>query len=170
MGIYNFRMMKNKGEILASFLKEFKGCYFFLHNTRDFSVVEKIMNDGFIFENQLPHSTDRINPNEPIEISYFLFQRKDYGFYTLILAIPKPIYDKYSELSNNNETGIEEVMTISDPWFGDNDELMYMISPKHILGYFNNKTSEFFRNPNWDPRFDNSAHRKPSKRPVRPTK
>ncbi len=128
------------------------------------------MNEGFIFENQLPHSTDRINPNEPIEITYFLFQRKDYGLYTLILAIPKAIYEKYSAMSNSFDTGIEEVMTINDPWFGDNDELMYMISPKHILGYFNNRTAEFFRNENWDPRFDNSAHRKPTKRPVRPEK
>jgi len=162
--------MKNKGEILASILKEFKECYFFLHNTREFSVVEKIMNEGFIFENQLPHSTDRINPNEPIEITYFLFQRKDYGLFTLILAIPKSIYEKYSDLSNTFDTGIEEVMTITDPWFGDNDELMYMISPKHILGYFNNKTSEFFRNANWDPKYDNSVHRKPTMRHVKPDK
>ena len=82
-------LMKNKGEILASVLKNFRNCYFFLHNTREFSVVENIMNDGFIFENQLVHSTDRVNPNEPIEITYFLFQRKDYGPYTVVIAIPK---------------------------------------------------------------------------------
>ncbi len=162
--------MKNKGEILASILKDFKGCYFFLHNTRELSVVEKIMNEGFIFENQLAHSTDRINPNESIEITYFLFQRKDYGIFTIILAIPKSTYEKYSEASNISDTGIEEVMTITDPWFGENDEVMYMISPKHVLGYYNNKTSEFFKNENWDNKFDNSAHRKPSKRTARPEK
>jgi hypothetical protein len=160
--------MKNKGEILASFLKDFKGCYFFLHNTRELSVVEKIMKEGFIFENQLAHSTDRINPNESIEITYFLFQRKDYGIYTVILAIPRSTYEKYSCLSNISDTGIEEVMTITDPWFGDNDEVMYMISPKHVLGYYNNRTLEFFRNENWDHKFDNSVYRKPSKRPARP--
>src|SRR5512136_2351209 len=137
--------MKNKGEILALILKEYKDCCFFLHNTKDYTIVEKIMNEGFIFESQLPHSTDRVNPNEPIEITYFLFQRKDYGYYTMIIAIPKVIYNQYSELSNKDETGIEEVMTITDPYYVDNDELMYTISPKHILGYFNIKTSEFFR-------------------------
>lgn len=162
--------MKNKGEILASILKDFKGCYFFLHNTRELSVVEKIINEGFIFENQLAHSTDRINPNESIEITYFLFQRKDYGIYTIILAIPRTTYEKYSEVSNISDTGIEEVMTITDPWLGDNDEVMYMISPRHVLGYYNNRTSEFFKNENWDHNFDNSVHRKPSKRPFRPEK
>lgn len=160
--------MKNKGEILASILKDFNNCYFFLHNTREFSVVEKIMNEGFIFESQLPHSTDRVNPNEPIEITYFFFQRKDYGFYTIVIAIPRTIYDNYSEASNRFNTGMEEVMTIKEPYPGENDEPIYTISPKHILGYYNIKTSEFFRNLNWDPAFDNSLIRQPSKKQVRP--
>jgi hypothetical protein len=162
--------MKNKGEILASILKDYTECYFFLHNTKEFSVVEKIMNEGFIFESQLPHSTDRVNPKEPIEITYFLFQRKDYGSYTIVIAFPKKVYERYSDISNQIDTGIEEVMTISEPYFSDNDELIYTVSPKHILGYFNIKTGEFFINSNWDPDFDNSLARKATKRPVKPGK
>jgi len=162
--------MKNKGEILASILKNFKDCYFFLHNTKEFNIVENIMNEGFVFESQLPHSTDRVNPNEPIEITYFLFQRKDYGFYTIIIAIPKTIYEIYSAASNKNDVGIEEILTITEPYYGDNDELIYTVSPKHILGYFNIKTSEFYQNRNWDPFFNNFSLRTPGKKPVKPTK
>jgi hypothetical protein len=146
--------MKNKGEILASILTDFNNCYFFLHNTKEKSVAERILNEGFIFENQLPHSTDRVNPNEPIEITYFLFQRKDYGSYTIIIAIQKAVYDNYTQFSNRNDIGIEDVITITEPYYGDNDELIYTISPKHILGYFNNKTGEFFKNRIWDPDFN----------------
>jgi len=159
--------MKNKGEILAGILAEFKDCYFFLHNTRDFRTVEKIMNEGFIFESQLSHSTDQINPDEPIEITYFLFQRKDYGPYTVIIAIPKIIYEIYSEVSNNNDIEIEEVITSSEPYFGENDELIYQISPKHVLGYFNSGSEEFIRNINWDQTFNNCQGRT-VKRPARP--
>ena len=162
--------MKNKGEILAALLQDYKDCYFFLHNTKELAVVEKIMNEGFIFESQLPHSTDRVNPNEPIEVTYFLFQRKDYGIYTIIIAIPKAVYEKYTEVSNKSDTGIEEVMTITDPHFSDNDELVYTCSPKHILGYFNNRTAEFFRNRNWDPVFNNYQFRPPARRPAKPDK
>jgi hypothetical protein len=162
--------MKNKGEILTSILKNFKDCYFFLHNTREFRVVEAIMNEGFIFESQLPHSTDHVNPNEPIEVTYFLFQRKDYGSYTVIIAIPKKIHELYSEVSNKYDVGIEEVITTTAPYFGDNDELIYTISPKHILGYFNIKTSEFYQNRNWDPFFNNCQFRSPVKKPVKPGK
>jgi hypothetical protein len=160
--------MKNKGEILASVLSNFKDCYFFLHNTRDFDTVESIMNEGFIFEDQLPHSSDRVNPAETIEITYFLFQRKDYGNYTIIIAIPKNIYDLYSDVSNRNDAVLEEVMTITDPYYGDNDELIYTLSPKHILGYFNIKTAEFYQNRNWDPFYNNCYYRIPSKKPEKP--
>ena len=153
--------MKNKGEILASILKNFKDCHFFLHNTRDFNIVEDIMNEGFIFESQLSHSTDHVNPNEPVEVSYFLFQRKDYGSYTIIIAIPKAIYEIYTGVSNKKDVDIEEVLTANDPYLGDNDELIYTLSHKHILGYFNIKTSEFYQNRNWDP-FYNNCHLKAS--------
>jgi len=153
--------MKNKGELLASILQDFKDCYFFLHNTKEFNVVENIMNEGFIFESQLSHSSDRVNPNEPIEVTYFLFQRKDYGTYTIFIAIPKIIYEIYATVSNEYDTGVEDVMTINDPVLSDNDELLYTISPKHILGYFNQKTSEFYQNRNWDPFYNNIQQRSP---------
>jgi hypothetical protein len=161
-------MMKNKGEVLATILKDFKDCYFFLHNTKELKVVESIMNEGFVFESQLSHSTDRVNPNAPIEVTYFLFQRKDYGSYTIIIAIPKIIYEIYSGVSNKYDVCIEEVLTITDPYYGDNDELIYTLSPKHILGYFNIFTSEFYQNRNWDPFFNNSLFRKPGKKPAKP--
>jgi hypothetical protein len=159
--------MKSKGELLASILNKFKDYCFFLHNTKEFSIVEKIISEGFIFESQLSRSTDRVNPKDPVEVTYFLFQRKDYGSFTVVIAISKATYDLYSLVSNKNNIGLEEVLSISDPYFGDNDELIYTLSPKHILGYFDNSASEFTRNPNWDPDYVNhklfSADRVPEK-------
>jgi hypothetical protein len=156
--------MKNKGEILASILKNFKDCYFFLHNTREFDIVERIMNEGFIFESQLPHSSDSVNPNEVIEVTYFLFQRKEYGHYTIIIAIPKTTYDTYTDMSKKKDVGIEEVLTVKEPYYSDNDELIYTLSPRHVLGYFNIKTSEFYQNRNWDPCFNNNQIRVENKK------
>lgn len=156
--------MKNKGELLASVLRDFKDCHFFLHNTKEFSVVENIMNEGFVLESQLSHSSDRVNPNEPIEVTYFFLQRKDYGTYTIIIAIPRIIYEIYTAISNEYDICVEDVMTINDPFVSDNDELMYTLSPKHVLGYFNQKTSEFYQNRNWDPFYNNCQFRPPGKK------
>jgi hypothetical protein len=156
--------MKSNGEILAGILKNYRNCLFFLHNTRERGTAEKIMADGFIFENQLVHSSDRVNPNETIEITYFLFHRKDYGPYTVVIAIPAGTYADYSAYSIENEVSMEEVITISKPYYSDNDELMYTISPKHILGYFNNNSGEFFPNHGWDPAFNNCMSKYPDNR------
>lgn len=147
--------MKSKGEILSGILTEFQDCCLFLHNTREREIAEKIMNEGFLFESQLPHSTDRVNPSEHIEINYFFIQRKDYGSYTIVIAIPKTIYSIYSAASEKEETGIEEVITLTGPYTGENDEPVYRLSPKHILGYFNSVNGEFIRNRNWDPGYNN---------------
>ena len=147
--------MKNKGEILTNILKNYKDCYLFLHNTKELNTVNRIIKDGFLFENQLPHSTDRVNPNDPIEISYFLFQRKDYGSYTIIIAIPKITYDQYSSLSINKDIPIEDILTVNEPFLGENEELIYTLPKKHILGYFNLRTDEFIQNPGWDFNFIN---------------
>jgi hypothetical protein len=160
--------MKNKGETLADILNRFKDCCFFLHNTKDLSIARKILNEGFVFENQLSHSTDRVNPNEPVEVSYFLLQRKDYGSYTVIIAIPKTTYELYAIISNNNDIDIEEIMSITEPYYGDNDELIYTLSPKHVLGYFNIKNSEFFQNDQWDPDFSNLDNLPPSNKSPKP--
>ena len=157
--------MKNKGEILASILNKYGNCYFFLHNTKDKSTAEKILAEGFIFENQLPHSTDRVNPNEPIEVTYFLFQRKDYGAFTIVIAFPKLTYESYTRFSNENDIGIEEVLTITEPYIGDNDELIYTISPKHVLGYYSIKTGEIFVNRIYDPAFNVTIFKSHNKKP-----
>jgi hypothetical protein len=151
--------MKDKGEILASKLKNFGNCYFFMHNTKEYGTVEKIISEGFIFEDQLLHSSDRVNGAEPVEITYFLLQRKDYGPYTIIIAIPKATFEYYSVISGKKGIGLEEVITITKPYYGENDELIYTLSPKHILGYFNTKTGEFIENESWDPDFKNCITR-----------
>ncbi len=147
--------MNNKGEMLADILKKFRDCYFFLHNTRELYIVKTIMDEGFIFERQLEHSTDRINPYDPVAVSYFLVHRKEYGNFTVIIAIPKSVYDQYSAISNRSDTGIEEIMSVTAPGYGENDEMIYTIAPQHVLGYYNDNTSEFFQNIKWNPFFNN---------------
>lgn len=142
--------MHNNGEILSELLKGFKDCVFFLHNTKELSVAHKILREGFMFESQLSNSTDCINPDTSIETSYFFFQRKDYGKYTIVIAIPNAVYDMYFKRSNELDVTVESVMTISTPVTSDNDELVYTLSPKHILGYFDIEKSTFHKNACWD--------------------
>jgi hypothetical protein len=145
--------MKQKSEILHSFIQKYLNCIVLLHNTRDAEIAEKIAREGFIFENQLAHSTDRINPNEVIETTYFLYQRKEYGSFTIIIAIPKKTYNLYIRYSNQMDIPVEELLTLKKPAMGENDELIYVVPPEHIAGYFDNIKEEFIENPVYDPSY-----------------
>ncbi len=147
--------MQNKGEILADILRSYSDCYIFLHNTKKEPVAKRILLDGFIYESQLSNTTDRVNPLETIEISYFFFQRKDYGEYTLVIAINKSVYDLYLLLSKKNGISLEEVMSAHKPYYGDNDELVFTLPKEHILGYFDGNRNLLIKNPGWDPGFAN---------------
>lgn len=147
--------MQNSGEILSKILLEYGDCYFFVHNTKEFTIVQKILSEGFRVESQLANTTDRVNPHETIEISYFFVQRKEYGSYTIVIAFPKDTYDKYSAIAVDNEVPIEEVMTVDKPLVSENDDFIYTISKHHILGYYNISNHQFIKNPEWNPGFIN---------------
>jgi hypothetical protein len=139
--------MKQKADILFSILRRFEDCIVFLHNTKEEEIADKILAEGFIFENQLSHTSDRINPSEQIEIAYFLFQRKEYGPFTIVIAIPRKVYSLYAASSKRLDLSIEELMSKDKPWVSDNDELVYCLPPEHIAGYYRNDTFEFIGNP-----------------------
>ena len=142
--------MKHKADILHSILSRFEDCVVFLHNTREVEIADKIIAEGFVFENQFSHTSDRINPLEQIETAYFLFQRKDYGLFTIVIAIPKSVYSLYTSYSSQLGLSIEELMSKDKPWMSDNDEFVYCLPPEHIAGYFNNDTCEFLENPKYN--------------------
>lgn len=142
--------MKNQGEKLALYLKEFQDCIVLLHTTREKEIAEIILSEGFIYESQLSHSTDRVSPNEPVEIVYFLFQRKEYGTYTIVIAIPRSTYEFYTRQAMDRDISLEEILSVEDPFLNDNDEYSYKLNPRHIAGYFNILTGEFKHNPMFD--------------------
>lgn len=145
--------MKAAGEKLAKILACNDNCIIFLHNTRTEEIARQILSEGFTFQNQLYYSTDRINPNDPVEISYFLVERKEYGDYTIIIKISKDLFRQIRSIAENTGHHFEDILSITKPVLGDDDEYIYTISPHYIKGYFNNKTGKLTENPLFDPDF-----------------
>lgn len=147
--------IRSKSEKLASVLNKIEGCYFFLHNTSERETAGKILEEGFIFESQLSHSTDLINPSDPVELTYFFLQRKEYGHYTIIIAISKQSFREYTIIAQEKNTIIEEIMSICEPILSENEEFVYKLSHKHVLGFYDVIKEEFITNQSWDPSFIN---------------
>lgn len=145
--------MKATSEKLAKILACDDGCVIFLHNTRTEAIAKKILKEGFTFQNQLYYSTDRINPNDPVEIGYFLVERKDYGDFTIIIEITRSLFRKICSLAEESGHHFEDILSITKPVLGEDDEYIYTISPHYIRGYFNNKTGVLTSNPEFNSDF-----------------
>jgi hypothetical protein len=147
--------MNNNGEILADLLEDYKECFLFLHNTKTRNVAEIILREGFIFENQLAHSTDLLNPPGVVEVTYFLLQRKEYGPFTVVMAVNRGTLGELISAAEKKGKTLEEMISETNPYFGDNEELVYRLPNQYILGYFDNTTSRFNKNPGWKPEYLN---------------
>jgi hypothetical protein len=117
-----------------------------------------IMTEGFRFEEQLTYSTDRVNPRDPVEISYFLVERKEYGSYTMIIEINKDIFKKFNYLADSADLHFEDLISIETPVLSDNDEFVYKLSPRYIKGFFNNKTGNLILNPDFNPSYESPVY------------
>jgi len=146
--------MSKPGDILASLLNKDNSCIVLLHNTNSLTRAKSIMSSGFKFESQLTYSTDRINPNDVIEINYFLVERKEYGDYSIILEIDKILFKQYSRLAESSEINIEDIITVEESYLSDNDEYVYTLAHYYVKCIFNNKTGEYINNPVFDPSYD----------------
>ncbi len=150
--------MRAAGDRLAGILAEDQDNYIFLHNTKTIETANRIMNDGFNFESQLTYSTDRVNAKDPVEISYFLVERKDYGNLTVIIEINRTVFLRYLRLAEASNLHFEELFTITTPRLSDNDEYIYTLSPRYIKGIFNIRTGEIIPNPKFDPLYESPLY------------
>ncbi len=150
--------MSKPGERLSQLLSKDNSTIVLLHNTTSVDRAKRIMQKGFRYESQLTYSTDRINPNDIVEINYFLVERKEYGDYTIIIEIDKKLFKRYSQLVEISEKNLEDILSVDEPVLSDNDEFVYTLSHYYIKCIFNNKTGETMINPVFDPSFDSPEY------------
>jgi hypothetical protein len=150
--------MSKPGDTLSQLLSKDNSCIVLLHNTETIARAKNIMICGFKFESQLTYSTDRINPQDTVEINYFLVERKEYGDFTIIIEIDKKIFKQYSRLAESSDLNIEEIMSVDEPLLSENDEYIYTLSHYYIKYIFNNKTGEVQKNTVFDPSFESPEY------------
>jgi len=110
----------------------------YLHTTKKEETCYKIMELGYQYD-EFYKTTDEIN--DVISLDYKMSLRDAYGDYTIIIQVSININPEYN------------LLTIKEPFMGgeDGDQLVYTLPPHFIKGYFNRKTGEIVKNPNFNP-------------------
>ncbi len=122
----------------------------FLHNTEHRKTADKILKEGFEFQSYLDFTTDVVTAKDVVAIKYFTIVRQAYGKFTIVIQISKQLINEYSHRLENVAHHFSEVLSVKEPYLGDEDDMIYCLAPHFIKGYINAETGELFLNPNFN--------------------
>ncbi len=123
----------------------------FLHSLNSVELAEKIMKNGFIFENHLLNTTDIVSPDDLVEVTYFTNIRKAYGNIILIIQIDNELIQTINAKLINTRSHFSEALTKTPPRTGPNELFVYTLPEQFIMGYFDNTESKEVKNKNFNP-------------------
>jgi len=111
-----------------------KRFYTYLHTT-DEDTCKKVLEDGFEFY-IFCLTTDEIS-NDVDTLNFKLSMRKAYGDCVIVMQFLHFIDD-----------GID--MAIKEPYYNEEEDLIYTLPSKYVRGFFNKETGEFVDNPTFE--------------------
>jgi hypothetical protein len=125
----------------------------YLHNTPDHETERKILKDGFNFEEDLDHTSDRLSGVDIVELEYFKYVRQSYGYITIVIQIGKDIINKYSTALNSGKYHFSEVLANEGSQLSNNDRPVHVLPVQFIKGSFDQKENIITNNPLFNPHF-----------------
>jgi len=125
----------------------------FIHQTPTQELAERIINEGFEFENHLMHTTDQVSGFDLVEINYFLMIRRNYGQFTIVINIADELINYLVQKIKDTNLHYSEILSKTLPRFNSEDTPFYTLPEQFIKGFFNQITHEKILNPKFDPHY-----------------
>ena len=125
----------------------------FIHQTPTQKLTEKIIKEGFEFENHLMHTTDQVSGFDLVELNYFLMIRRNYGQLTIVIVISDELIDYLIQISKTSNIHYSEILSKTLPIRRSDDTPLYTLPEQFIKGFFNQITLEKVYNPKFDPHY-----------------
>jgi hypothetical protein len=127
----------------------------FLHYTKERSVAENILKEGFKFSDSFYKTAENIYPDK-ISFVYKHNLRKHFGNYVIIIAISKELFDYYNDkliVISNSILYVEHLLSVKIQGSKDEPEGFYLFPYQFIKGFINNETGEIIKNPGFNPEY-----------------
>lgn len=118
----------------------------YIHFTKDKSVSEKIIRDGFKYTDSFEKTTAEISHSK-IDVKYKFQLYRDYGSYLIVICIPLPLFDNYNSirLDTKHDTLYNLGLSNHNP----QEELDYTLLPLYIYGYIDLKNNKIYKNEDY---------------------
>jgi hypothetical protein len=128
----------------------------FLHYTKDESVAEDILRDGFRFAHSFYKTTEKVS-NDKLDLINKHNIRKFFGDYIVVINIAKEIVTHYSselEKADLRSCSFENVLSVKLPLENEDSDPVYQLAVQYIKGYVNYRTGGIVINPLCNPWHD----------------
>lgn len=132
----------------------------YLHYTKHEKIAQQIIKEGFRFSHSF-YKTTELARNDEIDLVYKHNQHKAFGKFIVVISISKDIYYYYKkETDKSSQVHVEEILTETDSFLDENNELTHVLSHYFIKGYFNYETGEIVKNPDFNSNYDSVKFKK----------
>ena len=125
----------------------------FIHTTPSREFAEKIIKDGFEFENHLMHTTDQVSGFDLVELNYFIMIRRNYGHFIVVIEISDNLIIEYTKRLQSFNFHFSEVLSKYPPRYNEEENPVYTLPEQFVKGYIDQETMEKKYNPVFDPYF-----------------
>jgi len=133
-----------------------KDTIIFLHYTHKESIAKNILLTGLEFAYAFDKTATKVK-NNPVDLSYNHYVRKQFGKNIIIVSISKKLYQRYLDKINQSDASnlrVEEILTEKAIFMNEESEKVYTLHHKYIKGYVNYKSNKIVKNPEFNPFFD----------------
>ena len=134
-------------ETLFSFIrKSLSDSRVYIHFTRERSVSEKIMREGFRYSDSFDKTAAELSPSK-IDIKYKYQLYRDYGSFLIVICIPLKRFDAHK--SGGMDTKHDTLYNLGLSELDPREELEYQLAPKYVLGYIDLEENRIYKNENY---------------------
>jgi hypothetical protein len=134
----------------TDFIGHNQNIYKFLHNTMEEETAIKIIEYGFQYACRLSYTTDLLSNVDDVEANYFLYKRKHYGNFTIIIHININLYKFYYNILGS-KLEPEFALSAYTSEKNEDEEQIWNLHRQFIKGYYNQKTKEGIHSPYYNP-------------------
>ncbi len=125
----------------------------YLHYTREKSVANEILSEGFKFVNSF-YKTAELVFNDKLYLMHRHNEHKQFGEFVMVISISKKNFNKYTqELSKlqAKNIAVEQILTEVPHQTDENGEEIFTSPRQFIKGYFNYLNGSIVTNPYYNP-------------------
>ena len=143
-------------------LEDNKDLKIYIHYTKEKSVAESILKNGFMFSDPF-YKTALSVSKDKLDMKIKHYSRKLFGDYLIIICISNDISNFYSmelKKAHVRNCSFENILTEIPPFQNESSDLIYQLAPQFVKGYIYLPTGEIFKNPWFDPNYNSANFKK----------